>query len=75
MERVRKQSRLLGTIAGGYSHDSEEHEALRQATLALMYVHIQHPDEFQTFLLECDSDAAAAAAKHLAALRDRLKRP
>lgn len=69
-----KESELLKAIAANYSDGSGEHEALRRAALALMYVAMEHADAFDAFLRECDSDATPAAAKYLAELRGKSRK-
>jgi hypothetical protein len=69
-----KESELLKAIAGNYSDGSAEYLAIRRATLALMYVTMEHADGFDAFLKESDSDPGDAPQKYLAELRAKSRK-
>jgi len=67
------EATLLLSVAQLYDADSPERAALRRAALALMYVSLDHPEEFDEFVREADRDATADADAYLARLRAKRK--
>jgi metal-responsive CopG/Arc/MetJ family transcriptional regulator len=67
-EYLEKQSEILRRVAGAYTAGSDEESAIRIATLALLFVVMNHDEGFKDFLQDNEKELTAKQRDELAAL-------